>query len=368
MGVMVGGVDVSGGMGVMVGGVDVSGGVEDGGDGRSAIRAAAFTLRLPRTTSRAAASIVRSNDEFYKHNRSLRSSLYIPGCCCTADPSLLHRLNSYGRMAPITKLGRMVTMVYAAIGIPLMLLLLADLGDILAVFLSRAYNCIVDVWHRCFRHKLNQSKSFSSLNRRSERSSAGSTLDSRVSIKEPLNLTDILKSQAPVKDNYLQLRNLNIFELMILKQTQRILPKKGPYMRCYSCPELEIKQTPQPASLNFDKLGEELDQLDVPILVIIFVVVAFIMLGAFIFPLWEKWSTLEAFYFCFITLTTIGFGDVFPEHPNFFLLLSVYTVMGMAIICMAFKLMQNRMVSFYKNCITCVSGGEVYRLCGDQKS
>ncbi|CAN2391367.1 Potassium channel subfamily K member 18, partial [Pristimantis euphronides] len=264
-------------------------------------------------------------------------------------------------MAPITKLGRIATMVYAAIGIPLMFLLLADLGDILAVFMSRTYNSILDAWHRGVQHKSNLLTSFSRLQRPSGRSIAGSTLDSRVSIKEPLSLTEVLRSQAPVKDSYLQLRNLNIFELLILKDTQRILPRRCPFTRCYSCPELEGKQTPNAPLLNFENLGKELDQLDVPILVITFVVMAFIMLGAFIFQLWENWGTLEAFYFCFITLTTIGFGDVFPEHPNFFLLLSVYTVLGMAIICMAFKLMQNRMVSVYKKCITCVSGGEVYK-------
>lgn len=270
-------------------------------------------------------------------------------------------LLGYGQMAPITKLGRIATMVYAAIGIPLMLLLLADLGDILAVFMSRTYNYILDSWHRCFKHKFNLSNSFYSLNRPSERSNAGSTLESQVSIKEPLSLTDILQNQAPVKNSYLLLRNLNIFELLIMKDAQRNLPEKGPFMRCYSCPELESKETPHPHLLNFDNLGEELNQLDVPFIVIIFVVIAFIMLGASILPLWENWETLEAFYFCFITLTTIGFGDVFPNHPKYFLLLSVYIVLGMAIICMAFKLMQNRMISFYKNCITCVSGGKVYR-------
>jgi len=36
--------------------------------------------------------------------------------------------------------------------------------------------------------------------------------------------------------------------------------------------------------------------------------------GAGLFMLWEEdWSFFESFYFCFITMTTIGFGDLVPS-------------------------------------------------------
>lgn len=44
----------------------------------------------------------------------------------------------------------------------------------------------------------------------------------------------------------------------------------------------------------------------VPIWLCVFLVVSYIIAGAFIFHAWEQWSLLDSAYFCFITLTTIG--------------------------------------------------------------
>ena len=55
---------------------------------------------------------------------------------------------------------------------------------------------------------------------------------------------------------------------------------------------------------------EELDALEdeerVPIYLVFLLVLGYIILGAFMFSIWERWGPIEGAYFCFTTLTTIG--------------------------------------------------------------
>ena len=43
----------------------------------------------------------------------------------------------------------------------------------------------------------------------------------------------------------------------------------------------------------------------------------FLTVAALVFKIWEReWTFLDAFYFSFVTMTTVGFGDMVPSESS----------------------------------------------------
>jgi len=61
-------------------------------------------------------------------------------------------------------------------------------------------------------------------------------------------------------------------------------------------------------------LEEQMRQRPVPIWLCVLLVISYIIFGAFLFSGWERWNFLDSAYFCFISLSTIGFGDFIPAQ------------------------------------------------------
>ena len=93
-----------------------------------------------------------------------------------------------------------------------------------------------------------------------------------------------------------------------------------------------------------------------PITVSLLLIASYLALGALLFTLWERdWTYLVGFYFCFITLSTIGFGDYVPgtsldawASQAKLVLCGLYLLVGLALIAMCFDLMQEQAKSFFR--------------------
>nr|CAI5868053.1 unnamed protein product [Callosobruchus analis] len=96
----------------------------------------------------------------------------------------------------------------------------------------------------------------------------------------------------------------------------------------------------------------------VPIGLCVLLVVSYILAGAYLFMTWEGWEYLDAAYFCFITLTTIGFGDLVPakgvSQDGYYATISIalcslYLLFGISLLAMSFNLVQEEVISNVKS-------------------
>ncbi|CAG2123387.1 unnamed protein product, partial [Medioppia subpectinata] len=73
------------------------------------------------------------------------------------------------------------------------------------------------------------------------------------------------------------------------------------------------------------------DEFNLPISVAVILLLSYMMIGAAVFTLWEEWTFFESFYFVYISLSTIGFGDYVPKHPIFMMCTFIYLLFGLAL-------------------------------------
>ncbi|KAI7804739.1 K2P18.1 potassium channel, partial [Triplophysa rosa] len=272
--------------------------------------------------------------------------------CCTVFTTI-----GYGQMYPITKPGKVACILYAMVGIPLMLLVISDVGDILAVLLSKAYARLSLILRR-----MRQNRSWS-LQREGktppsiqvQNVDGTYTFKQNVVVHDTLAIQQVMRPERPLKRNSLQHHNnKEIFDRIIIKENFKF---KGDLTKSSSCPELDRMPPTQQDFQLFTNIGQQMDHFNVPLLVILLMVFGYMLICSQILRLWEiAMNPFDAFYFTFITLTTIGFGDILPYHPKNFMVTFLFIIMGMAVMSMAFKLGQSKIVCCYRRFIKCLMG------------
>lgn len=87
----------------------------------------------------------------------------------------------------------------------------------------------------------------------------------------------------------------------------------------------------------------------VPITLILIILTSYISIGTVIFSIWESWSMVDGAYFCFLTLSTIGFGDLVPKKTFYgpdiqIFACCVYLILGLVLTAMSFTLIETQLI------------------------
>lgn len=92
-----------------------------------------------------------------------------------------------------------------------------------------------------------------------------------------------------------------------------------------------------------------------PICLCICMMVVYIAVGAMCLYKMEGWPFLDGVYFCFMSLSTIGFGDLVPgmrkESASTMWFCSFYIMLGMALTAMCFNVLHEEIIQRLKHVV-----------------
>ena len=227
----------------------------------------------------------------------------------------------YGNIAPRTVMGKMVTIVYAMVGMPLFLLYVSNMGDFLAT---------------CFRWGYVNFCKCTCFSRPAGHHQRGSSSKRRISQRSKQEFT-----AASVQQQQQQYDPASAAAIVSIIHHRRVVD------------DIELPASPP----IVDRAGQQQSDYQtatVPITISLTVMVSYVVGGAVLFQQWETdWDYLDGSYFCFISLSTTGFGDLVPgDKINSssgielsLIFCSMYLIIGMALIAMCFNLMQEEVIA-----------------------
>ncbi|XP_030754911.1 potassium channel subfamily K member 18 [Sitophilus oryzae] len=224
----------------------------------------------------------------------------------------------YGNIWPHTPQGKIASIVYAIIGMPLFLLYLSNIGDVMAKSFKWIYaNFCLCRWCPGV------------AKRRAERR--------------------IQRDQQMIEDGSSD------------SQSRKSNSSSGSPDVSIEMTNMNARQSVTSDAVTMTSNGSyDVESVNVPITVCLMIMVGYICGGAILFFRWEfdsGWTFLDASYFCFISLSTIGFGDFVPGDKIYgqgefdeilelkFVFCSMYLMLGMALIAMCFNLMQEEVIN-----------------------
>uniref|UniRef100_A0A1Y1L471 Potassium channel domain-containing protein n=1 Tax=Photinus pyralis TaxID=7054 RepID=A0A1Y1L471_PHOPY len=212
----------------------------------------------------------------------------------------LYTTIGYGHMFPTTELGMIFTIIYALIGIPLFLITLTDFGKLFTRAIKALWTYVRRLYYTGSCRK----------------------------VRKKARVSEIIQGAQLVYG-------------IALASKRAVFSDGGDAENENPQSKEEKESKMSPADFEVD------DEFNLPISVAIAVLLVYIFLGAIMYWIWESWDFFTAFYFVFISLSTIGFGDYVPIH-NLCMITSVaYLVFGLALMSMCINVVQLKLAETF---------------------
>ncbi|OQR67317.1 TWiK family of potassium channels protein 18-like [Tropilaelaps mercedesae] len=97
-----------------------------------------------------------------------------------------------------------------------------------------------------------------------------------------------------------------------------------------------------------DFAAEVDDEFNLPVSIALMILSLYMTAGAILFTVWEPWDFTDSFYFVFISMSTVGFGDLVPEHPIFMMATFIYLLFGLALTSMCINVVQEKLSAIFQ--------------------
>ncbi|XP_061723312.1 uncharacterized protein LOC133529584 isoform X1 [Cydia pomonella] len=235
----------------------------------------------------------------------------------------------YGHITPKTLSGRIATIVYAIVGIPLFLIVLADFGKLFTRIIKFLWSFIRRFYY---------TRSCRSVRRVThvEDMVKGLNMVADV-VRRPSQIFNTEDLESKLEGN----GDPPKIERKPSDVPPPLPPKPGQLHTTVIEDSIE-PETPAPSDFIID------EEFNLPISIAIFILVLYIVIGALGYDIWEKWGFFESFYFVFISMTTIGLGDYVPKHPLFMMMSILYLVFGLALMSMCINVVQVKLSDTFK--------------------
>ncbi|KAJ1374311.1 hypothetical protein KIN20_036977 [Parelaphostrongylus tenuis] len=213
---------------------------------------------------------------------SLMSAMYYSGTLFTTI--------GYGDIACATVAGRIMTVIYSCVGIPLMLITLNDCGKFL-------YN----------------------------------------------NINGVVKN---VEDFRTYLGVLHIGSKREPKCDEVDVLERGEMGPSVELSSLASVVGSLPSLSDVDEIGEK-EKPRMSVKVALSITIGWIFFCSGLFRLWEDWTYAESCYFMYISLSTIGLGDISVKRRDMMVLCFVFVIIGLSLVSMSINVVQVALEDFY---------------------